>query len=357
MTSAKTNADIKELCKILRLNGIAKSFETMEQEAADYEDFLYRILSQELQEAEERMKQSRIRRAHFPYKKYLEDLELDCLPKDMRKRLPELAGLDFIRNGQNLILTGNPGTGKTHVAIGLGIRACEQGFRVLFTTVPYLVTELKENVNAKTLKAFEKRFEKYDLVIADEMGYVSFDREGADLLFTNLSLRATQKSTIITSNLTFERWDEIFGDAAITSAIVDRLTYKAILVDMEGDSYRFRETLRANGASFERLMEGNLTEMNATKSERADVWYWVHHGVDIYDNPWFYYNEAGWPADLVTAIRMDNDRLEEYEAMTEEERLELSRDHSEEARVFEQSLWELEALPRPADLVLDGHLT
>lgn len=256
MTSAKTNADIKELCKILRLGGIARYFEVAEQEATDYEDFLYRLLSRELQEAEERLKQSRIRRARFPYKKYLEDLELDCLPEDMRKRLPELAGLDFVRNGQNLILTGNPGTGKTHVAIGLGIRACEQGFRVLFTTVPYLVTELKENVNAKTLKAFEKRFEKYDLVIADEMGYVSFDREGADLLFTNLSLRATQKSTIITSNLSFERWDEIFGDAAITSAIVDRLTYKAILVDMEGNSYRFRETLRANGASFERLMEG-----------------------------------------------------------------------------------------------------
>ena len=82
------------------------------------------------------------------------------------------------------------------------------------------------------------------MVIADELGYISFDREGADLLFSNLSLRASQKSTIITSNLTFERWDEIFGDPAITSAIVDRLTYKAILVDMEGDSYRYRETLR-----------------------------------------------------------------------------------------------------------------
>lgn len=167
----------------------------------------------------------------------------------MRKRLPDLATLEFIKNGQNLILTGNPGTGKTHIAIGLGIRACEHGFRVLFTTVPYLVTALKENANAKTLKSFERKFEKYDLVIADEMGYVSFDREGADLLFTNLSLRATKRSTIITSNLTFERWDEIFGDPALTSAIVDRLTFKAILVDMEGDSYRFRETLRSNGAN------------------------------------------------------------------------------------------------------------
>ena len=126
---------------------------------------------------------------------------------------------------------------------------------MLYTTVPYLVTELKECTSARKLKSFEQRFEKYDLVIADELGYVSFDREGADLLFTNLSLRASRRSTIITSNLTFERWDEVFGDAAITSAIVDRLTYKAILFDMEGESYRFRETLRTNETSFEQLME------------------------------------------------------------------------------------------------------
>ncbi|MBP7321291.1 MAG: ATP-binding protein, partial [Lachnospiraceae bacterium] len=87
------------------------------------------------------------------------------------------------------------------------------------------------------------------------LGYISFDREGADLLFSNLSLRASQKSTIITSNLTFERWDEVFGDAAITSALVDRLTYKAILVDMEGDSYRLRETLRTNGVTFDHIKE------------------------------------------------------------------------------------------------------
>ena len=177
------------------------------------------------------------------------------MPKGMQKRLPELITLDFIMNGQNLIMTGNPGTGKTHTAIGLGIRACEAGYRVLYTTVPYLVTELKESNNNQKLRAYERRFEKYDLVIADELGYISFDRAGADLLFSNLSLRAMTKSTIITSNLTFDRWDEIFGDAAITSAIVDRLTYKAILVDMEGDSYRFKETLRENGASFEYLKE------------------------------------------------------------------------------------------------------
>ena len=134
-------------------------------------------------------------------------------------------------------------------------KACEQGYRVLYTTIPYLVIELKESNSKQKLRTYQKRFEKYDLIIADELGYISFDREAADLLFTVLSLRASQKSTIITSNLTFERWDEIFGDAAITSAIVDRLTYKAYLIDMEGDSYRLRETLRNNGTDFETVVK------------------------------------------------------------------------------------------------------
>ena len=241
---AKIQEEIKEYCKLLKLNGIGTCFETVQEEATDYGDYLHRLLTYEMAEAEKRAKERRIRCAGFPYRKYLEDLELGCLPKGMQKRLPELATLEFIRQGQNLILTGNPGTGKTHTAIGLGMKACEQGYRVLYTTVPYLVTELKECNDAKKLRSFERRFENYDLVIADELGYISFDREGADLLFSNLSLRAASKSTIITSNLTFERWDEVFGDAAITGALVDRLTYKAILVDMEGESYRYRETLR-----------------------------------------------------------------------------------------------------------------
>ena len=106
-----------------------------------------------------------------------------------------------------------------------------------------------------------------------------------------------------------------------------------------------------------REVQEYLAEMNAAKAERDDVWYWVHHGVDIYDNPWFYYNDAGWPADLITAIRMDRDWREEYEAMTEKERIELSRDDSEEARAFERSLWELDALLRRADMILNGHMT
>ena len=248
---AKIQHEIQEYYSLLRLNTIGEHFEETMKNAADYESFLHQLLRMEVDAEETRAKERKIKSARFPYRKYIEDLELDLLPGAMRKRLPELCSLDFIREGKNIIMTGNPGTGKTHTAIGLGIKACEQGYRVLYTTVPYLVTELKESNDRQKLRSYQKRFEKYDLIIADELGYISFDREAADLLFTVLSLRASQKSTIITSNLTFERWDEIFGDAAITSAIVDRLTYKAYLIDMEGDSYRLRETLRSNGTDFE----------------------------------------------------------------------------------------------------------
>jgi len=243
----KIKNEIIENCRFLKLKGILNHFEEEETAASDYEDFLLRLLRYEIIEKEKRSIECRMRSAHFPYRKYLEDLDISALPKTIQKRLPEIATLEFIEKGQNIIMIGNPGTGKTHIALGLGIKACLQGYKVLFTTVPLLVTELKECNSEQHLRYFQNRFEKYDLVIADELGYISFDREGTDLLFTNLSLRAGRKSMIVTSNLTFARWTEVFGDPAITSAIVDRLTHKAIIVDMNGDSYRLKETLEING--------------------------------------------------------------------------------------------------------------
>lgn len=247
--------EIKEYCKKLKLRGIGEHFEELEGEVSDYRSYLHGLLEFELNEADKRGKACRIRNARFPYRKYLEDLELHHLPVDIQRRLPELSGLGFIEKGQSVIMTGNPGTGKTHVAISLGLKACDYGYKVLFTSAPLLVTELKECVSTKTLRYFQNRFEKYDLVIVDELGYISFDREGAELLFSNLSLRAGRKSTIVTSNLTFERWIEIFGDPTVTSAMVDRLTYKSMLIDMVGSSYRLRETLKINGKSFQEIKD------------------------------------------------------------------------------------------------------
>ena len=171
----KLNEEIKEYCKILKLKGIQENFEEVMTEATDYADFLHRLLTFELEEKKKRTIESRIRNAHFPYKQYLEDIEINCLPKDMQKKLPELATLNFIEKGKNIIMAGNPGTGKTMTSIALGLKACMAEYKVLFTTVPLLVTTLKECNSAKTLCYFENRFEKYDLVIADELGYTSFD--------------------------------------------------------------------------------------------------------------------------------------------------------------------------------------
>ena len=174
--------------------------------------------------------------------KYLHELVMEDMPKEAQVILPELETLDFIRQGRNLVLYGNPGTGKTHIATALGIKACQQDFTVLFTSVPVLLTQIREAKSAKTLRTLQLRFEKYDLVICDEFGYVSCDKEGGELLFNHLSLRAGKKATIITTNLAFNRWNEIIKDKVLVAAMVDRLTHKAYLVNMTGLSYRLKET-------------------------------------------------------------------------------------------------------------------
>lgn len=216
------------------------------KENVDYETFLLKLMEREYQVRLENRKKEQIRQAGFPAKMHLHDLRRELLPVDAAAKLPLLERLDFIKSGQNIVLAGNPGTGKTHLAIGLGLKACVQGYKVLFTTVHRLLTQLRESHSQRTLRQSELRFEKYDLVICDEFGYISFDKEGSELLFNHLSLRTGRKSTIITTNLGFDRWKEIFGDPVLTAALVDRLTHKAHLVNMNGESYRLRETKEIN---------------------------------------------------------------------------------------------------------------
>jgi DNA replication protein DnaC len=239
-------AEITRYSKELRLPVFRNEFEQVAQDAAkdrlDYETFLLRLMEREYDTRLENRKKAQIRQAGFSAKLYLHDLKRDLLPTDALEKLAMLERLDFVASGRNIILAGNPGTGKTHIAIGLGLKACMQGYKVYFTTVHGLLTLLRESHAQRTLRQMEMRFEKYDLVICDEFGYISFDKEGAELLFNHLSLRAGRKATIITTNLGFDQWEEIFGDPVITAALVDRLTHKAHLVNMNGESYRLRET-------------------------------------------------------------------------------------------------------------------
>lgn len=244
--SKTIHQEIEDFATYLKMPVLKGGYREAIQEAnskrTSYDQFLWELLQKECDRRQENAKQDRVRRAAFPYKKYLEEIIVEDLPEDAQRKFKTLSSLDFIATGQNVIMAGNPGTGKTHLAIALGIKACLAGYKVFYATVPSLINQLKESRSEKTLRAFENKFEKYDLVIADELGYISFDKEGSELLFTHLSLRAGRKSTIITTNLSFERWDEIFLDPVLTAAMVDRLTHKAYIVNMNGNSFRLKET-------------------------------------------------------------------------------------------------------------------
>ena len=202
------------------------------QQNWSYRTLIYQILAKEVEVRTENRRKQRVRRAGFPELKYLQELVREELPKDAQTALPELETLDFIKEGRNIVFCGNPGTGKTHLSIALGIKACLEGYTVFFTSVPHLLTQIRECRSQKSLRQLEIRFQRYDMVICDEFGYVSCDKEGGELLFNHLSLRAGKKATIITTNLAFNRWGEIVKDKVLVAAMVDRLTHKAYLINI-----------------------------------------------------------------------------------------------------------------------------
>lgn len=241
---------IEEIARItieLRLPSFRKNIQSVLTDCLKqndpYERVILTLLTKELEQRHINREKIRLRSAGFPQLKYLQDLSRADLPEDGRNKLPELETLDFIKDGRNIIMGGSPGTGKTHLAIGLGIKACMEGHSVMFTQVSKLLTQIRECHSSRTLRILENRFEKYDLVICDELGYISFDKQGAEMLFNHLSLRSGIKSTIITSNQSFDKWQDIFGkDTILTAALLDRLTHKAHLVNMNGKSFRMKET-------------------------------------------------------------------------------------------------------------------
>jgi DNA replication protein DnaC len=244
---------INQISMELRLPAFRNDLDALVAKAtktkASYEQLILELLQTELETRLINRKKAQLRNAGFPQLKHLQDLVRSELPPDAVEKLPVLETLDFIKSGQNVILGGSPGTGKTHIAIGLGIKACQAGNTVLFTTVSRLLTQIRESHSSRTLRSLEMKFEKYDLVICDEFGYISFDKAGAEMLFNHLSLRTGIKSTIMTSNLAFEKWNDVFGnDTVLTAALLDRLTHKAHLVNMNGKSFRMKETRKMQQA-------------------------------------------------------------------------------------------------------------
>ena len=238
--------DIKDITRTLQLPYLGNNFDLLVEEAANtkmgYAEFIIDALTKELEQRQENRVQRRIKEARFPYKKYLNDIDLNEFDDDVQCEIKDLMNLDFIDAKENAILIGNSGRAKTHLAIGLGIAACLADKRVLFTNVPNLVIELKEALSRNAVTVFRNKFIKYHLVIVDELGYVSFDKEGCDILFNLISNRIESGSMIITSNLVFDEWVNVFQNINLTGALVDRVARHAHVLDMSGPSYRLKET-------------------------------------------------------------------------------------------------------------------
>lgn len=238
---------IKESALYLHLPYIKNHFEEAVKEAhlndLTHAEFLEQILNNEAELRFSNGVDKRIKNSKFPYKITFNDYSRDHFSTEVKTKIKEVETLEFIKNGENIILIGNPGTGKTALSIAIGIKACYDGKSVLFISVPDLLIKLREAMSNNQVTSFKRKFESYDLVIIDELGYCSFDKERGEILFNLLSARNQNKSLIITSNLTLDRWNEVFKDQILTTAIIDRLAHKSHLIDMSGESYRIKETV------------------------------------------------------------------------------------------------------------------
>lgn len=249
--------DIKQAAIILKLSYLRESAEEIIEESENLNltnrEFLELYLEREVQRRKNNGIHRRIRNAKFTNKKYLEDFDKTKYDIELNKKFKYLESLKFIDNKENIILMGTPGCGKTHYATALGIKACMNEKNVLFSSVPTMVIELQEAMSKNQVTVYKRKFEKYDLVILDELGYVSFDKSACELLFNLLSSRNDKGSIILTTNLNFERWEEIFKDPMLTGAIVDRLAHRAHIMDMSRDiSYRMEDTIEWSKQQAER---------------------------------------------------------------------------------------------------------
>jgi len=207
-------------------------------EGMDHVRYLARLVELELIDRERRMVERRIKAAKFPTVKSLDSFDFSAIPKLNKMQVLELARCEWIERRENVIALGPSGTGKTHIALGLGLAACQKGMSVSFTTAAALVNELMEARDERRLLRFQKQMAAVKLLIVDELGFVPLFKTGAELLFELISHRYERGSTLITSNLPFDEWTETFGSERLTGALLDRLTHHVSILEMNGESYR-----------------------------------------------------------------------------------------------------------------------
>ncbi|QSZ59699.1 IS21-like element helper ATPase IstB [Rhizobium sp. ZX09] len=211
-------------------------------EGVDHVGYLFRLAERETIERDRRKVERRIKAAKFPVVKSLDSFDFTAIPKLNKMQVLELARCEWIERRENVIALGPSGTGKTHVALGLGLAACQKGLSVGFTTAAALVSEMMEARDERRLLRFQKQMATYKLLIIDELGFVPLSKTGAELLFELISQRYERGATLITSNLPFDEWTETLGSERLTGALLDRITHHVNILEMNGDSYRLAQS-------------------------------------------------------------------------------------------------------------------
>ena len=242
MTQSARHAVIQEQLKILKMPAIGREYLGLARQARDggwpYEDFLKQLLEAEVRSRQDHTASLRLRQAHFPDIKTLDQIAWAALEGISRPKILELTSCEYIKQAEDVILAGPVGTGKTHLSIALGVEATRRRHRVLFTRAADLVRTLLEARDERTLGRLQQRMQRVELLIVDDLGFVPFDRVGGELLFNLLSERHERRSTIVTTNLAFSEWTKIFGDEKLTTALLDRLGHRSHILTTKGASFR-----------------------------------------------------------------------------------------------------------------------
>jgi DNA replication protein DnaC len=242
-----TSEMIRLYARQLKIPTFAEYEEILRQAdpSADFGTLLLELMKTETASRQENQNKRRLKAAGFPYLKTLDEFDCSQLNEAVSPLfLNELASCQFIRQRQNVVMIGNPGRGKTHLSIALGLKACSKGFNVLFKNAATLSTELCEARDNYRLGKLERTLAKADLLILDELSYLSFNRHQSELLFKVISDRSEKGSTIVTTNLPFSKWTELFENTTMVAALIDRLTFHSHVLDMNGESYRLKSSLQ-----------------------------------------------------------------------------------------------------------------